>query len=186
MHHGSPIHVRGHDSQAADTLFWITPLSVLLPIIPEAIARAHEDDGELRCLQRSSATSPTPACAPIPFSSTSLVCDTSTSTQKPFVQVALHKAAFHVLLHASHPGIRLTQCLLAAKSIWPPMKSDMLQWTRTCMRWKIFRHAKTQLLQFRPRDQRFYHLHVDIMGTLPLCRGQRYIWTCAGRYTRWP
>lgn len=35
-------------------------------------------------------------------------------------------------------------------------------------------------------DGRFHHVHIDVVGPLPLCQGYRYLVTCIDRFSRWP
>lgn len=41
-------------------------------------------------------------------------------------------------------------------------------------------------MPFRTPGARFDHVHVHIVGPLPLSRGFTYILTFVDRYTRWP
>lgn len=51
---------------------------------------------------------------------------------------------------------------------------------------KTSRHVSTPVGSFDAPSARFEHIHVDIVGPLPISRGYRYCVTCVGRYTRWP
>lgn len=69
------------------------------------------------------------------------------------------------------------------------MNSDVRHWARSCLqcqRTKATKHTRTALLPFRPPDNRFVHVHIDIVGPLPLSQGLTYIFTCVDRYIRWP
>lgn len=35
-------------------------------------------------------------------------------------------------------------------------------------------------------NQRFSHINIDLVGPLPMSRGNRYLLTCIDRFTRWP
>ena len=42
------------------------------------------------------------------------------------------------------------------------------------------------LIPFPTPDARFDRVHLDLVGPLPLCKGQSYLLTCIDRFTRWP
>ena len=39
---------------------------------------------------------------------------------------------------------------------------------------------------FPTPDRRFDHVHIDIVGPLPVSQGNNYILTCIDCFTRWP
>jgi transposase InsO family protein len=69
------------------------------------------------------------------------------------------------------------------------MKKSIKQWARNCIqcqRSKVSRHTKAPLKSFDVPDQRFEHVHVEIIGPLPPSQGFRYCLTMVDRFTRWP
>lgn len=54
-----------------------------------------------------------------------------------------------------------------------------------CQASKVTRHERSPLVQYLVPDERFAHIHVDIVGPLPPSRGSVYLLTCIDRYTRW-
>ena len=94
---------------------------------------------------------------------------------------------FDVLHSLAHPGIRATQRLIVTRFIWPNIHIDIRNWSRTslqCQRSKVNRHTSAPLFKFG--TPRFDHVHVDIVGPLPLSQGFRYLFTAVDRFTRWP
>nr|VZI45360.1 unnamed protein product [Spirometra erinaceieuropaei] len=66
---------------------------------------------------------------------------------------------------------------------------DLKAWTRACLgcqRNKVRRHNKTPIGTFPTPDARFSHIHLDIVGPLPLSNGCFYLLTCVDGFTRWP
>ncbi|KAG7203882.1 hypothetical protein KM043_013243 [Ampulex compressa] len=51
---------------------------------------------------------------------------------------------------------------------------------------KIGRHIFAPVGTINTPDVRFAHIHIDIVGLLPLSKDFRYCLTCIDRYTRWP
>nr|VZI08247.1 unnamed protein product [Spirometra erinaceieuropaei] len=50
----------------------------------------------------------------------------------------------------------------------------------------IQRHSKAPIGTFPGPGSRFSHVHLDIVGPLPLSNGCSYLLTCVDRFTRWP
>lgn len=68
------------------------------------------------------------------------------------------------------------------------MKLDIKTWTRQCqpcLLSKVHRHERSPLVRYLLPDERFSHVHIDVVGPLPSSRGNSYLLTCVDRYTRW-
>ena len=69
------------------------------------------------------------------------------------------------------------------------MNKDIKHWVRTCIhcqRGKVHQHTTSPIGHFKPPDTRFSHVHIDLVGPLPSCRGFTHLLTCVDRFTRWP
>lgn len=55
-----------------------------------------------------------------------------------------------------------------------------------CQRSKIHRHTKNFPQKIPIPDQRFQHVHLDLIGPLPVCQNFRYCLTMIDRFSRWP
>lgn len=69
------------------------------------------------------------------------------------------------------------------------MKKDVKEWSHTCLpcqRAKIQRHTKNPPQQIPVPDQRFQHVHLDLIDPLPVCHNYRYCLTMIHRFSRWP
>ena len=155
----------------------------------QMLAQAQVEDPELEALLHSSATSLSLTTLSLPASSSTIVCDMSTGSPRPFVSAPLRRTVFTALHSLSHPGVQATQQLIAERFVWPGMKKDIKTWTRTCLpcqRAKVQRHTTTPLSTFKTPDTRFDQIHIDIVGPLPPSEGQTYLLTCIDRFTRWP
>ncbi|BHF83082.1 hypothetical protein SprV_0802622400 [Sparganum proliferum] len=118
-----------------------------------------------------------------------ILCDVSTPSHRPFVPPSLRRKVFSSLHNLSHPGNRATDKLASDRFVWPGMHKDLKAWTRTCLgcqRNKVQRHNKAPIGTFPTPDERFSHIHLDIVGPLPLSNGCSYLLTCVDRFTRWP
>ncbi len=45
--------------------------------------------------------------------------------------------------------------------------------------------ALSLMMPFSSPDARFSHVHLDLVGPLPLSNGQTFLLTCVDRFTRW-
>lgn len=185
-------HVRGTDNPAADALSRIETITLHSdkpPVIDfEEMATAQKDDPEFLKL-RSSSSSLTLKDVPLPASSSSIVCDTSTGAVRPLVPSRFRRTVFDSLHLLSHPGVRATQRLVTARYVWPGINADVRKWAQSCLqcqRSKVQRHTVTPLATFATPDARFNNIHIDIVGPLPPSNGFTYLLTCIDRFTRWP
>ena len=118
-----------------------------------------------------------------------LICDVRGTIARPFVPLAFHKLIFDKLHNISHTSIRGTVKLVSDRFVWPNMNKHIRDWARCCtecQRAKITRHTKAPLGSFPTPTARFSHIHIDIVGPLPLSNDFSYILTCIDRFTRWP
>ena len=183
-------HIPGVDNQVADSLSR-TVAMVAEPRLRfddfAAVARAQSEDPSLRELQ---ARDTSLQLRRIPVEDgLELLCDESTGSPRPVLPVTLRQPFTKGLHDLSHPGIEATAKLVAKRFVWPGMNRDVRRWTRTCLacqRSKISRHTKSEVGTFPPPQQRFDHVHVDLVGPLPPSRGNIYLLTCVDRFTRWP
>ncbi|XP_076030417.1 uncharacterized protein LOC143018717 [Oratosquilla oratoria] len=78
---------------------------------------------------------------------------------------------------------------MSSRFIWNGIAKDVRHWTRTCVKCqasKVTRHTTSPPGTFHPVSTRLEHVHIDIVGPLPLSDGFSYILTCLDRFTLWP
>ena len=79
---------------------------------------------------------------------TPLLCDVSTGAERPLVPVRWRRRVFDAIHGLSHPSIRSTCKLIAAKFVWHGLAKQVRDWAKACIpcqRSKIHRHTKTPL-----------------------------------------
>ena len=184
-------HIEGVNNPVADALSRIEAIHTTHPSLIDfnVLASAQLKDPELAALQQSKSSSLVFKEIQLPSATSTLHCDMSTGTPRPYVPEQFRKAVFNSLHSLSHPGIRATQQLITSKYVWPKMNSDVRQWARNCIqcqRAKIHRHTVAPLATFATPDARFDHIHIDLVGPLPPSAGYTYLLTCVDRFTRWP
>ncbi len=142
-------HIKGSDV-VADALSRIETNALLSgqpPVVDfAAMAKAHAADPHIRALQSSSSTSLVVEAIPLANSSYTILCDSSTDSQRPLVHLNWRCTVFNSLHGLSHPGIRATQGLITARYVWPGINDDVRRWTRSCIpcqRAKVQRHTVT-------------------------------------------
>ena len=127
----------------------------------------------------------------VPFNVTSglLWCDVSTGLPRPLLPSAFRRDIFNVLHNLAHPGIRTSRRLICSRFLWPGMNKDVNAWARLCVQCqksKVQCHVKPPPQQFVKPTRRFDHVHVDIVGPLPVSGGFSHVLTCVDRFSRWP
>ena len=122
-------------------------------------------------------------------SGSTIACDFSTGTARPFIPQPARRLVFNAIHNLAHPGIKATVRLMTERYVWPSIKKDVANWTRQCIpcqRAKVHRHNTSPITSFTPPDERFSHIHVDLVGPLPVSNGFTYILTIVDRFTRFP
>ena len=183
-------HVKGVENPVADALSRIelNALAQHQGIDFEDMAKAQTVDPDLAQFQQSSSYLQLQA-VPVPASITTIICDLSTGTPRPFVPQALRRLVFDSLHSLSHPGVKATERLVTSRYVWPNIKADVRKWAQTCVqcqRYKVQRHTVTPLSTFSTPDARFDMVHIDLVGPLPPSKGYTYLLTCIDRFMRWP
>ncbi|RWS27919.1 Transposon Tf2-6 polyprotein-like protein [Leptotrombidium deliense] len=98
----------------------------------------------------------------------------------------LHSRKPHAVTRS---GRRATLRLISKNYVWPYMKMNIRCWCRCCVacqKSKVSRHTKSAIQTFDAPDARFAHIHLDLVGPLPVSDGFSYCLTIVDRFTRWP
>ncbi|XP_043499957.1 uncharacterized protein K02A2.6-like [Polistes fuscatus] len=118
-----------------------------------------------------------------------LYCESREEAIVPYVPKVLRKKIFDVVHGLAHPSARTTRQQIRQKFVWPGMNKQIALWSRTCLpcqATKIQRHNKAMPDKIAIPGERFRHIHLDLIGPLPVCKGFRYCLTMIDRFTRWP
>nr|VZI14317.1 unnamed protein product [Spirometra erinaceieuropaei] len=94
-----------------------------------------------------------------------------------------------LLNNFSQPGSRATDKLASDCLVWLWMHKGLKAWTRACLgcQWnRAQRCIKVPIGTFLTSDAQFNHVHLEILGPLPLFNGCSYFLICVDRFTRWP
>lgn len=179
-------HVAGQDNVVADALSRVEAIS---PAVSTAeIVEAQKVDPELEQLLKE------PGALQFkkfhyPNLESPVLCDVSSGEIRPFVPKSLRVRVFHALHSLAHPGARASAKLVTERFIWPSVSKDCREWARSCLecqKSKVTRHVSTPVGSFQSPLGRFDHIHVDLVGPMPVSRGYSYCLTVVDRFTRFP
>ena len=102
---------------------------------------------------------------------------------------AVAPPSFTAVHGLAHVGYRPTLKAVSDRFVWFNMKKDLKLWCQgcqDCQASKVSRHVRAPLEHLPPPDDRFEHIHVDLVGPLPSSEGQTYLFTIIDRFARWP
>ncbi|CAH8553506.1 unnamed protein product [Schistosoma rodhaini] len=181
-------YIEGNNNEVADALSRTTINAIITNGIDyHGLAKLQEIDIELNKLRFDDTTSL--LFEDIQFGNAKVICDMSTGRPRPFIPKPLRRKVFESIHNLSHPGIKATMKLISERFVWTKMNRDIRNWTQACMKCqkaKVHRHTSSPMGSFSQPDTRFEHIHIDIVGPLPVSNGYNYIFTCIDRFTRWP
>jgi Integrase zinc binding domain len=105
----------------------------------------------------------------------SLLVDCSSGVLQPLEPAAFCQRIFHAVHNLAHPGAMATHRLVSSRFVWLGLATDINQWCRDC-----------QFCQRLKPIQCFSHIHVDLVGPLPVSAdGHVYLLISIDRSTRW-
>ncbi|XP_043493635.1 uncharacterized protein LOC122518668 [Polistes fuscatus] len=156
------IHVAGDENTIADALSRVEKISMPVVVSTQDLAEHQARDEELTALiDPGATTSPVLRKLRVDNTETVIYCDVSGTDVRPYIPQTLRKRIFDTSHNLAHPRACSTKS-------------------------KIQRHTKNAPERIPIPDTRFHHVHIDIVGPLPLSRGYRYCLTMIDRFTKWP
>lgn len=181
-------YIKGEDNVVADAMSRIDIDAISLEHNFKSLAASQELDAELANLIRNgSGLTLKKIC--LPDTNALVYCDISTGKPRPYLTPPFRREAFNKVHNLSHPGARATTRLVMDRFVWPSARKDCRIWSRSCeacQRSKISRHNSAPPGEFDLPSGRFMHVHIDIVGPLPVCNEYRYCLTAIDRVSRWP
>lgn len=182
-------HLPGSENTVADSLSRVDTLHLAADVSLEELAKLQEADDELRGLLNS--TDHSLALRQIRWGPThiAIVCDLTGEVLRPYVPGPLRKAIFDKFHGIAHPSAKVTDRVIRKRYVWPQMHRDIATWAKECLdcsQSKVTRHNHVKPAEFIAPDERFKHVHMDIVGPLPISEGYRYCLTMIDRFSRWP
>jgi len=115
--------------------------------------------------------------------------DISGNVFRPLVPVSMRDAVIASVHNVAHPGVEATVRLVSAKFCWPKMAKQVRLFAQQCIpcqKAKVSTHVHLAPATIHVPLRRFEHVHVDLVGPLPVSSGFTYLFTIVDRTTRWP
>ena len=158
------------------------------PVSLHDMAVKQQADASISNLMNSDTTTLSIETRTLSESNTNIVGDVSTGFFRSIVPESMRKQVFDVFYSLSHCGIKATRSLIKERFVWPRMNSEIKDWVTTCVPCqtaKVQRRNKAPIKTFLAPDDRFSHIHIDLIGPLNESRGYYYALTIVDRFTRW-
>lgn len=181
-------HISGAKNHVADMLSRLEAIDSQ-PIDFESVAVKQQTDPELQHLLSDPNTSLCLKIFKTHLASTPIFCDISTQKIRPFIPKEFRQEIISKFHSTSHPGIRSTTKLVSDSYVWPAIRRDCKHFVMHCIpcqKSKITRHNKSPIEHIAMPDNRFSHIHMDLIGPLPPSDGNQYCLTIIDKFTRWP
>lgn len=179
------VYVKGNENIVADALSRINTIDMPTKLSLKTIQEAQEDDEELKDLIENPSSL---KLQQLDIEGAKIYCDITNNIVRPYIPKTLRKIAFDVIHNVAHPSKRSTSRTLREKYVWPSIRKDALLWCRQCLscqKAKIQRHNRLRPNHIDVPDERFSHIHMDIIF-LPEIDGYQYCLTIIDRFSRWP
>jgi len=158
----------------------------MTPLDYHALASSPDQDAELQDILKNGLALQLKQMH-IPGTDVNLYCDTSTPQPWPFTTTSFRRPVFDTLHSLSHPRANVTVKLVSQQLVWPGVGKDCCKWTHMCtpcQQSKVTRDVRP-LSGVSTSRQHISHVHIDLVGPLPLSSGFRYCLMAIDRYTSW-
>ena len=79
--------------------------------------------------------------------------------------------------------------MMQQRYFWSGINKSMKNWEKHCLDYqqsKISRHVKNKPGSFKAPESRCDHIHIDIIGPMPVLNVYNYCLTIINRFLRWP
>lgn len=161
-------YLAGKENTVADALSRLEEINMPIIVTTDELADEQQKDQELQTLLKSK-TSLNLKKLRLDDGDKTVYCDVIDEI-RIYVPTSLRRRIFDVTHKVSHPSGRTTRKMITRKFVWPNMRKDITYWAKTCLacqRAKIHRHNKRIPEHIPIPDDRFSHIHLDIVGPLP-------------------
>lgn len=182
------IHIAGTDNTVADALSRIETIDMPVIVSTTELANTQTTDDELQEILKNGNRWNLHRIQ-VDDSDVYIYCEVTKDNLRPYVPVSLRRKIFTLTHGLSHPSDRTSRKLISRSFFWPGMNKNIAEWARTCLacqRSKVHRYTKNPPDKFETPKGRFEHVHMDIVGPLPICQNFRYCLTIIDRFSRWP
>lgn len=183
------MHIAGAENIIADSLSRVDSLRLPCEIELFELARHQKDDPQLPNLLNSSTTSLKLKRLILGSDHSEVFCEISGEAFRPYIPITLRRKVFNLFHTPAHPSAKITDRTIRQRYVWPYMHRDIANWAKNCVdcqKSKTTRHVRTFPADFVAPDGHFEHVHMDLIGPLPVSKEFRYCLTIIDRFSRWP
>ena len=169
-------HVPGIENVVADALSRVDLIRLPMDLELPEFVKEQLSDPELTELLKSSTHSLALKCIEFSHNHNKVYCDLTGRILRPYIPKSLRRQVFERFHSPSHPGVKVTDHLIRQRYTWSNMDKDVKVWCNGCLdcqQSKISRYMKNEPLQFVAPDDRFRHIHIDVVGPLKRVMGSR-------------
>ena len=185
-------HVAGLENVVADTLSRppqaATGTVAAVAASPQSLDYAAIADAQRDCPSIIAARDSSLTLQLIPYGPVRVLCDTKGKYPRPVIPLGYRRQVFAAFHDQAHPGAKATRRLMGDRVVWPCMNKDITEWVadcQECARSKVTRQPAAAIQPIPVPQQRFSHIHVDIVGPLPISKeGYRFVFTIIDRASR--
>ena len=179
----------GDENIVADSLSRVESIRVPTEFSLAELAEAQTNDDEIKALISDPKCSLNIRKIQWGPEHTSIYCDLTGEALRPIIPSSLRDRVFKLFHHPAHPSAKVTDRVIRKRYVWPSMRREISDWCKAChecQQSKISRHNRVLPSNFTAPDGRFRHVHMDIVGPLPISNGFKYCLTLIDRFSRWP
>ena len=179
----------GNDNIVVDSLSRVESVRVPTEFSLLELAQAQTNDDELKSLATDPKCSLNIRKIQWGPEHTSVYCDLTGETLRRVIPSPLRERVFNLFQNPAHPSAKVTDRVIRKRYVWPSMRRDISDWCKAChecQQSKISWHNHLLPSEFTAPDGRFRHVHMDIVGPLPISNGFKYCLTIIDRFSRWP
>jgi cleavage and polyadenylation specificity factor subunit 1 len=184
-------HVAGIDNVVADTMSRPPQAAEIVAAVaatPQSLDYAAIAEAQRSCPSIETARDTSLSLQLIPFGPVRVLCDTKGKHPRPVIPLGYRRQVFDAFHQQAHPGAKATRRLMRDRVVWTRMHKDINEWVadcQECARSKVTKQPAAAVQPIPVPQQRFSHIHVDIVGPLPVSRdGYRYLFTIIDRSSR--
>jgi hypothetical protein len=155
-----------------------------LSISYQQMAKDQRDCVQVQQLLQSSSL----LISSVPVGKFNLVGNVSSGTFHPFVPVKWQKQVFLAMLNILHPSRLASNRLISSRFVWKRTAKDIQRWVAeclTCQKSKCGTHTTLVPDSIPVPGKRFTHIHIYLVGPLPVCSNFTHLLTIVDRSTRW-
>ena len=157
-------------------------------ISPKVILESQMECDEIEQLKQNPNRWSDLSFGEVDFNDSKLYCELSGAQPRPYLPKPLRRFVIEQLHNGlDHAGEKESKRRIAAYYYWSGIKNDVVKYVQSCHGCQSTKSSKLKpphIGQFDVPDQRFSHIHLDIVGPLPPSKGYKYLLTIKCRTTR--